>query len=391
MHKYIGFGTICMVLAGLIFGTAQSGYGDLSRRVNCPHCTNFEDSISAATSIVNTSDPLDLAIIGPGYFAVELTDGSTAYTRYGRFHLNEDDEIVTSEGYTILPVITIPDGSTDITVSPTGLVSVINLGSPLVIGQISLTIFDNPEWLQPIGNHLYIETPISGPPITGNPGDEGFGLIQQNSLEVTTAPLQSRIFTALSDVAVTNPPAPNEFPGTELNPTNDDGNLGFGHNIYGNVDDCHAYPTTQYIGSGFGGSSVNMTPVYNYGQILVRNLLTKSQSKHLNDVHVITFLAMSAYDGSYPSFGNLTILVWNYRTETWETIYVNASFPIQTLASLNDPIQFKIVTLDLANAGNYVDENGFINFFIYTPYSGTGENPQNPAQINMCCFELCAR
>lgn len=390
MQKFHRFSTILMIIAGCLLSYAQLGYSELAHRVHCPNCSNFKDAVSASTSIVDTSNPLDLAIDGAGYFAVQLTDGSTAYTRYGHFHLDENDLIVTSDGYPVLPQITIPEGSTDITVSPTGEVSVIYLGSPMVVGQIQLTVFANPAWLQYIGNHLYLETPLSGTPITGNPGVDGFGTIEQGSLEVTKAGPQSRIFTALSDVVVTDPPAPDEFPGNELNPLNNDGNLGIGHNIYKNVDHCHAYPTTEYIGAGFGGSLVDAMPVFNYGQILVRSLLSESQLHHLKKVHVITFLAMSGYDDSYPLIGNLTIRVWNTKTEAWDTKYVNASFPIQTLASVNDPIQFSIVTFDVLDAQKYVDENGYINFFIYTPYSGTSEDQQNPAQINQCCFELCA-
>src|SRR5690242_5148657 len=71
-----------------------------------------------------TNNSLDIAINGQGYFQVSLPDGSTAYTRAGSFQLSATGTIVTQDGYTLLPQMTVPANATDITVDPTGSVQI---------------------------------------------------------------------------------------------------------------------------------------------------------------------------------------------------------------------------------------------------------------------------
>ncbi len=50
-----------------------------------------------------TSNPLDVAIEGPGFFQVQRPDGTIAYTRAGQFHLNNQGTIVTTDGDPLIP------------------------------------------------------------------------------------------------------------------------------------------------------------------------------------------------------------------------------------------------------------------------------------------------
>ena len=59
--------------------------------------------------VESTDNSLDLMINGAGFFEIEMPDGTTAYTRNGQFTTNEEGVIVTAEGYTLLPEITIPE------------------------------------------------------------------------------------------------------------------------------------------------------------------------------------------------------------------------------------------------------------------------------------------
>ena len=59
-------------------------------------------------SMTQTGNPLDLAIKGRGYFQVQMPNGDTAYTRAGNLSMNQDGQLVTSEGYLIQPQITVP-------------------------------------------------------------------------------------------------------------------------------------------------------------------------------------------------------------------------------------------------------------------------------------------
>lgn len=135
----------------------------------------------------NTGNKLDLAIQGRGYFRVELPSGEDAYTRAGNFQLSAEGQIVTSDGYTVQPGITVPPEATDITISKDGEVQATIPGqtAPQIVGQLELSNFQNEGGLDPMGDNLFLETAASGAPDTGNPGATGFGGLQQGFLETS--------------------------------------------------------------------------------------------------------------------------------------------------------------------------------------------------------------
>ena len=133
-----------------------------------------------------TGGPLDLAIQGSGFFQVTLPSGETAYTRSGAFHMDSSGNVVTAEGDPITPAITIPTGSTSITIGSDGTVSVTQPGQQAAsqVGSIQLALFPNPGGLNSIGKNLFLATTASGDPVAGTPGgSDGLGTIQQGYLE----------------------------------------------------------------------------------------------------------------------------------------------------------------------------------------------------------------
>jgi flagellar basal-body rod protein FlgG len=138
-------------------------------------------------SLNATENPLDMAIEGDGFFQVTLPDGSTAYTRDGAFKLSADGTIVTSSGYYLYPQITVPENSSDITVSKDGKVSVILAGEETTteIGQIELARFINPSGLRSLGGNLYTMSDASGEPVISIPSEEGTGTIAAKYLEAS--------------------------------------------------------------------------------------------------------------------------------------------------------------------------------------------------------------
>lgn len=135
----------------------------------------------------NTGNKLDMAIQGRGYFRVQMPSGTDAYTRAGNFQLSPNGQIVTSDGYTVAPGITIPSTATDITISKDGQVQATIPGqtAPQVVGQLELSNFQNEAGLEAQGDNLFIETAASGTPTTGAPASTGFGSIQQGFLETS--------------------------------------------------------------------------------------------------------------------------------------------------------------------------------------------------------------
>jgi len=143
------------------------------------------EKIHTQGNMVNTDQPLDLAINGRGFFQVTMPDGTTGYTRDGSFNLNADGQVVTSNGYLLQPAITIPQEVESISVGIDGIVTITTPGNAGVtqVGTVQIADFVNPTGLQPVGENLYRETTSSGAAQTGNPGTGGYGKLLQGSLE----------------------------------------------------------------------------------------------------------------------------------------------------------------------------------------------------------------
>ncbi len=136
-------------------------------------------------TIEETTNPLDMAINGKGFFQVLMPDGSVTYTRDGAFRINSTGEMVNASGLNMYPNITLPEGIKSISISQDGVVSALNEGDtvPVEVGQVELVNFMNPAGLKPIGGNLLAGTEASGDPNFGMAGDEGFGTIMQGYLE----------------------------------------------------------------------------------------------------------------------------------------------------------------------------------------------------------------
>ncbi len=162
-----------------------------------PAATQF---IFEQGSLLQTGNSLDWAIQGEGFFQIMLPDGSTAYTRDGSFKRSSDGSIVTSSGFYLLPQITVPENSSDLTVSQDGKVSVILPGESeqTEIGQIELVRFINPSGLRPLGGNLYAKSDASGEPVITIPAEEGAGTIAMGYLEASNVQIVNEMVNMIS-------------------------------------------------------------------------------------------------------------------------------------------------------------------------------------------------
>lgn len=145
------------------------------------------ERIHAQGNMTKTDNPKDVAINGSGFFQVLMPDGTTSYTRDGSFQTDKDGQLVTASGFTIQPVITIPQNATSMTVGRDGIVSVTQAGSTATVqvGQLQLATFLNPAGLESKGENLYTETDSSGAPNLVNPGLDGAGILSQGYTEAS--------------------------------------------------------------------------------------------------------------------------------------------------------------------------------------------------------------
>ncbi len=139
----------------------------------------------AQGSLKQTGGDLDLAIEGAGYLEITLPSGGSAYTRDGALKRTGEGRIVTSDGYGVVPDITIPDDARQITINAAGEVYAYFNGeiAAELLGQFTLANFTNEKGLEAIGGNLYLETAASGQPQIGEPGIDGRGTFRQGYLE----------------------------------------------------------------------------------------------------------------------------------------------------------------------------------------------------------------
>jgi flagellar basal-body rod protein FlgG len=141
--------------------------------------------IDTQGSMQTTGNSLDLALDGDGYFQVQLPAGQLGYTRAGNFSRSAEGQLVTSEGYQVMPGVTIPQGSTSITIGTDGTVSatVPPATTATQVGQLQVASFPNSAGLQSIGDNYLTETAASGAVNLGIAGQDGRGNIRQGMLE----------------------------------------------------------------------------------------------------------------------------------------------------------------------------------------------------------------
>jgi len=129
--------------------------------------------------LTETGNPLDIAIHGPGYYAVD-TPGGPRYTRDGHFQLDSTGMVVTSSGYPLLqqngnPIVIAPTES-QITIAGDGTVNTENG----VVGQIQVVNFANEQQLQPMGDGTYETTQTATPLAHANVAQ---GMLEESNVQ----------------------------------------------------------------------------------------------------------------------------------------------------------------------------------------------------------------
>ncbi len=144
--------------------------------------------IATQGALKNTNNPLDMAIVGSGYFSVILANGLRGYTRSGSFRINNERKIVNDAGFALADDITIPIEISveSVTISDSGLVSGKDSnGATVELGQINLTIFPNEDGLEAVEGGVFIPTDAAGEGIEVIPTQEGGGKLKQRFIELS--------------------------------------------------------------------------------------------------------------------------------------------------------------------------------------------------------------
>jgi flagellar basal-body rod protein FlgG len=146
-------------------------------------------------SLKKSDNPLDLAIDGLGFFAIQLPDGRTAYTRDGQFYLDPNRQLVNNQGYKLVWQGQIPAGAEDVHINPDGSVMVLQADNWTQAGSLQLSRFTNASGLLHNGQNLWLETEISGAAQAAAPGSEGMGSLISQALEQSNVNLAEDMVT----------------------------------------------------------------------------------------------------------------------------------------------------------------------------------------------------
>jgi flagellar basal-body rod protein FlgG len=168
-------------------GAEQGAGNQLPTGVQIGHGSRLVATSKVFTNgeLTQTGERLDVAIQGDGFFEVQLPDGSRAYTRDGALKTASDGRIINSDGYVMQGGFApIPVGTTAINIASTGEVTTTGTNGNQTF-RVQIVRFANPSGLESIGRNLYKETPASGTPEMGNPGENGFGELEQGYLEMS--------------------------------------------------------------------------------------------------------------------------------------------------------------------------------------------------------------
>ncbi|MDE2418584.1 MAG: flagellar basal-body rod protein FlgG [Burkholderiales bacterium] len=150
-------------------------------------------------NLQQSSNNLDVAIQGNGFFQVTMPDGTTGYTRDGAFQLDSQGRMVTASGLVVQGGITVPANATAVAIGADGQVTASIPGTvgPQSIGTITTASFINPAGLEPKGQNMYAESAASGQPNAGTPGANGLGSLMQGFVETSNVNVVQELVTMI--------------------------------------------------------------------------------------------------------------------------------------------------------------------------------------------------
>ncbi len=202
-----GFKRSQLNFQNLLSVTMKEPGTEIASGINSPSGIEIGSGVRVASTIKvfspgeleNTGNPLDIAIAGDGFLQVTMPNGDLRYTRDGSLLTNANGELVTSNGYSIEPAVSVPTDAVSVSIEKDGGVNITDSsGTQSVVGTIQLARFPNPSGLSSEGGNLLSETGASGTPTTGTPGENGFGSIQAGFLEKSNVQMVTELVNLIT-------------------------------------------------------------------------------------------------------------------------------------------------------------------------------------------------
>ncbi|MEN6350611.1 MAG: flagellar basal-body rod protein FlgG [Syntrophomonas sp.] len=148
-----------------------------------------------------TDNPLDVAITGQGFFAVNVPGyDEPLYTRNGAFDIDAEGNLVTADGYMLEGAEQIPENAYDFNIDTDGKITYMTPGEtePQDGGQLKVCKFINPAGLEKMGKSLYQATPNSGDPVDWDPESDKTTSLESNYLEMSNVQIVEEMVSLIT-------------------------------------------------------------------------------------------------------------------------------------------------------------------------------------------------
>jgi flagellar basal-body rod protein FlgF/flagellar basal-body rod protein FlgG len=176
-----GFRSQAEVFRSLVAGAENGTENALNRAINDFAVIGGSFTTANPGHLETTGNPLDLAIEGSGFFAVQ-TKAGVRYTRNGNFRIDTQGTLLSANGDPVL-------GQAGPIRLPSGLVSVGNDGTvsvaQTVVGRLQLVDVD-PQNLKPVGNN-YFEAADGTTPTPATYANVHQGMLESSNIEPVSA------------------------------------------------------------------------------------------------------------------------------------------------------------------------------------------------------------
>jgi flagellar basal-body rod protein FlgF len=177
-----GFRAQDATFRSLLAGSPRAGSSELNRAVNNFGVLGGSRLDLRSGSMESTGNPLDLALEGTGFFAVQA-HGQTLYTRNGSFRLSPSRQLITAEGDPVLgdqgPIL-LPSGQ--VSVGADGTLSV----DGAVAGKLRVTAFAPGTSLHAVGTS-YFEAPQNATPVPSTDASVRQGMLESSNVNPVSA------------------------------------------------------------------------------------------------------------------------------------------------------------------------------------------------------------
>jgi flagellar basal-body rod protein FlgG len=154
---------------------------------------------SVAGELKATGEPLDLAIDGLGFLETIRPDGTPAYTRAGKLHIDADGMLALPDGSVLAAQVQVPTDAQEVRIASDGrvLVKTSSDTNPIEVGRLELVTFPNSGAMRAAGENLYVAPAEAGEPQTAAPGEAGVGSLRQGYVESSNVQLADELVTLM--------------------------------------------------------------------------------------------------------------------------------------------------------------------------------------------------